>query len=272
MNAFLLFKQENNNSEITIGTVEHRATEIDFFGTFPFKEIFTEDLANAQIYRGSYPKIFLQKIAEKSFDAKVIKAEIGISNITSHLTFESKDNYPCIKGFDIEKYGLKESVRYLKGDIAKPFLENYKHEKIIAQEIIAHIQNPTPHIEITAFLDDGKRLFNDTCAEIIPLTDNLNQKFLLAYLQSKFCNWYCYNLIYNRAIRTMHFIDYYVSQIPIPEISPEAQAPFIKLVDEILRLKKQGEATTELENKIDEMVYDLYELTDAEKDIVKGKD
>ncbi len=95
---------------------------------------------------------------------------------------------------------------------------------------------------------------------------------MLAYLQSKFCNWYCYNLIYNRAIRTMHFIDYYVSQIPIPEISPEAQAPFVKLVDEILRLKKQGEATTEQENKIDEMVYDLYELTDAEKDIVKGKD
>jgi hypothetical protein len=56
----------------------------------------------------------------------------------------------------------------------------------------------------------------------------------------------------------------------IKKISPEAQAPFIKLVDEILRLKKQGEGTTEQENKIDEMVYDLYELTDAEKDIVKG--
>ena len=271
MNAFLLFSRENKNSEITVGTVEYKATEINFFGTFPFREIFTADLSNAQIYRGSYPKSLLQRVSEKSFREKVIKAEIGISNITSHLTFEGENNYPCIKGFDIEKYGLKEPIRYLKGNIAKPFVEKYSHEKIIAQEIVAHIQNPVPHILITALLDDGKRLFNDTCAEIVLLNSNLNQKFLLAYLQSKFCNWYCYNLIYNRAIRTMHFIDYYVSQIPIPKISPEAQTPFIKLVDEILELKKRGENTDEQENKIDEMVYDLYDLDKDEREIVSGK-
>ncbi len=61
-----------------------------------------------------------------------------------------------------------------------------------------------------------------------------------------------------------------LKRFPIKQISPEAQAPFIKLVDEILALKKQGENTSVEENKIDEMVFDLYELTDAERQIVES--
>lgn len=52
---------------------------------------------------------------------------------------------------------------------------------------------------------------------------------------------------------------------------PEEQEPFINLVDEILEKKKVGEDTSKLENKIDEMVYQLYELTDEERNIVEGK-
>ncbi|MGI8468841.1 MAG: DUF7149 domain-containing protein [Pyrinomonadaceae bacterium] len=272
MNAFLIFKnKEKSQQSITIGTTEFKANEIKFFGTFPFDEIFTDDLANAQIYRGSYSKDFLQKIKEKSYESKVIKGEIGISNITSALTFEVEGNFPCVKGFDIEKYGLKEEVRYLKKEIAERYIEDYKHPKIIAQEIIAHIQNPIPHIEIIAFFDEKGRLFNDTCVEIIPLRDDLNKKFLLAYLQSKFCNWYCYNFIYNRAIRTMHFIDYYVSQIPIPRIEEKDQQPFVALVNQILELKKAGKDTLALESEIDKLVYRLYDLTDDEIKIVEGR-
>lgn len=45
------------------------------------------------------------------------------------------------------------------------------------------------------------------------------------------------------------------------KISPEAQEPFIKLVDEILEKKKLGEDTEKLEDEIDRMVHELYELT-----------
>jgi len=54
-------------------------------------------------------------------------------------------------------------------------------------------------------------------------------------------------------------------------LSIEDRQPFIKSVDEILEKKKLGQETADLENKIDEMVYRLYDLTAEEIAIVEGK-
>ncbi len=62
----------------------------------------------------------------------------------------------------------------------------------------------------------------------------------------------------------------YMEKIPIPGISEEKRAPFITLVDQILDLKKSGGDTTGLERQIDEMVYELYELTPEEIALVSG--
>jgi hypothetical protein len=43
-------------------------------------------------------------------------------------------------------------------------------------------------------------------------------------------------------------------------------------VNEILEKKKLGEETEDLENKIDAMIYRLYDLTDEEIATVKGKE
>ena len=214
-NVFSIQKQKHSNRKIAVGTLDQNTNSVQVFGEFPLGDIFTTDLRNAQIYRGLYQVSILKKIAENAMPdtSSLIKAEIGISNITKHLTFASVDNYPCIKGIDIVRYGLKDSIRYLKGKIARQYVKRYEDKKIIGQEIVAHIQNPVPHILITLFYDDKYRLFNDTCIEIKVLNKNLHKKFLLGYLQSKFCNWYAYNFVYNRAIRTMHFINYYCFNI-----------------------------------------------------------
>lgn len=62
-----------------------------------------------------------------------------------------------------------------------------------------------------------------------------------------------------------------IKNFPVPEIAPAAQAPFIKLVDEILSLKNAGKDTSRQENEIDEMVYKLYALAPEEIKIVEGK-
>ena len=259
--------------KIAIGALDDKAHIVRVFGQFDLPEIFTDDLRNAQIYRGLYPKTLLEKIKQNGVE-NVLGAEIGISNITSDMTFAADGNYPCVKGIDIVRYGLKPEARYLKGSVAHRFTKIYtQQEKLIAQEIIAHIENPRPHILITAFLDDKKRLFNDTCVEI-KFDRRLNPKFVLGYLHSEFVNWYAYNFIYNRAVRTMHFIDYYVRQIPIPKSvleSPEVQQPIVALVDQILSAKQANPAadTSAWEREIDERVYRLYGLTPEEIKLVE---
>jgi adenine-specific DNA-methyltransferase len=65
--------------------------------------------------------------------------------------------------------------------------------------------------------------------------------------------------------------------IPIKKISPEAQKPFVNLVDKILEItsaegynpKNPPVEQKELEKQIDKMVYALYELTEEEIEIVE---
>ena len=70
----------------------------------------------------------------------------------------------------------------------------------------------------------------------------------------------------------MHFDNYYVGKIPIPLALPEEQQPIIKLVDQILVAKAADPDadTTAQENKIDKLVYELYNLTEDEIAIVEG--
>ncbi len=282
--SFSLMKMPSKSNGITIGALEQKNDRIQIFGTFNENEIFTKDLRNVQIYRGLYPQGLLKKILNFCVEdtSQYAKGEIGISNTTRGLTSEPKGNYPCVKGIDISKYGLKRD-RFLIGNVATKYLSPQKESKIAAQKIIAHVQNPYPHIIITMFYDDANRLINDTCVKIKVLKTNLSPKCLLAYYQSLFCNWYAYNFIYNRAIRTMRFINYYITQIPMPKSvldKPEKQQPIIALVNKILASIKADDylentakqaKLREYERQIDQRVYKLYGLTKNEIKIVEGK-
>ncbi|MCX8096126.1 MAG: class I SAM-dependent DNA methyltransferase, partial [Spirochaetes bacterium] len=66
----------------------------------------------------------------------------------------------------------------------------------------------------------------------------------------------------------------FLEKLPIPEINNSNRkivAEIEKLVDEILKLKSQNpsEDTSECEKKIDELVYQLYELTPDEIKIIE---
>lgn len=61
--------------------------------------------------------------------------------------------------------------------------------------------------------------------------------------------------------------------LPIPQLSQAEQRPFVDLVEQIQAAKQQNPDAdiSGLDDKIDELVYQLYQLTPAEIAIVKGK-
>ena len=61
-----------------------------------------------------------------------------------------------------------------------------------------------------------------------------------------------------------------IEPAPIPKITPAEQRPFIHLVDQILKAKAADPDadTSELEESIDWLVYDLYDLTDEETAVI----
>ena len=95
-------------------------------------------------------------------------------------------------------------------------------------------------------------------------------KFLLSFLNSKISHRWIRENCPELQGGTRELRKVFFENIPIPNISQSDQQPFITLVEEILAKKETNEDTTDLENQIDQMVYQLYELTDDEIKIVEG--
>ena len=94
-----------------------------------------------------------------------------------------------------------------------------------------------------------------------------NLKYLLSILNSKLINYFFKTTSTNTNVTGNE-----LENIPIIFSNSINQQPFIKLVNEILTLKKQDPKTdTSLqEQAIDLMVYDLYDLTSDEIAIVES--
>ena len=108
-------------------------------------------------------------------------------------------------------------------------------------------------------------------------------KYILALLNSKLHNRY-FGFIGKSKGNTREYFNKPLAEIPIKAISPENQAPFISLADQMLetqsrlqqalsdedkRLLKQRAAI--IDKQIDKAVYRLYGLTEEEVKIVEGE-
>jgi len=113
----------------------------------------------------------------------------------------------------------------------------------------------------------SKAMLKQKRKELEENSSNYLLKYILAIINSKYAMGYLNNFRRHRLKNYFYPDDF--RKYPIPKISKENQLPFIKLVDKILIDKKAGKDTQKLEDKIDLMVYKLYELTYEEVKIIE---
>ena len=235
-----------------------------------------------QIYKALYSESIFKKIQSLSVNEHLFEGELGLAIGTDFYSDKPTD-YKLLKGIDIERWKIKQN-RYLKNkhklnwDDAKKFLS----PKVISQRVIAHINNPMPHIKLISCYDNEGIIITNTVISF-NLSKSINPKFWTTYLNSSFLSWYAYNFIYSRAIRTMDFYNFYIQQLPLPKQVIDvaaSQKPFIELYDQIFAITKEEDyfkdqikqaKVRELESQIDQMVYELYGLTPEEIGVVEGK-
>ena len=210
-----------------------------------------------------------------------------ISNTKRGLALQKylkkKGDYPVIGGKNVFKYGIQG----IKGHLSEAdFRSNsskflfLRQPKIVLQRLVAHIQNPKPHIMIMATYDSKGNVFSvDTVENTVLKSKNYDYKYVLAIINSKFTNWYTYKFIFCSAIRTMDFDDYYMGKVPIPKLGLDRQKPFIDIVNKVFAITQSEDyfqntvkrsQVKNLEREIDKLVYKLYGLTDEEIQIVEG--
>jgi type I restriction-modification system DNA methylase subunit len=191
------------------------------------------------------------------------------------LLMESGD-VPVIGGDNIIRYGTNNVKGFVSSEDLDPPTEKIgflQKPKVMSQRIIAHIEDPKPHIKITATADQtGDVLSVDTVINTVLIDENFTPIFISAILNSELINWYAHKFIFSSAIRTMDFDKYYIGKVPIPIVTPEEQQPIVDLAKRIMTAKVENpQANCSVdERRIDKRVYDLYRLTDAEVQTVKS--
>ncbi|EAL3897278.1 hypothetical protein A0Z66_02585 [Campylobacter lari] len=108
--------------------------------------------------------------------------------------------------------------------------------------------------------------------ELEKLSLDMNLKYILGILNSEYANI----LLTNIRGDAKNIYPEYIRNIPIPKINSKNEKlanELISLVDEILNLKEQDKNTnTKIqEDKINSIVYKLYNLSKEEIKIIEGK-
>jgi hypothetical protein len=235
-------------------------------------------LFSKEIFYFGFPKTYLsilEKVKSNSFQVKeAFDFWYGKGGMTPSINKEGK-GIKVLTGKEVQKYYLKdiEEKWFLEANLlSEEDIKRSKVDKVVVQDIVAHITRPKPHIKLTASIDNTEQFCLNTVM-CFAANKNIKNEVLVALINSKFIGFYYYYFVFNQAIRTMHFMPGYADVLPISNNVESFQITIIEKVNQILALKKANPQanTSELEAEIDKMVYALYELTAEEILIVEGK-
>ena len=119
---------------------------------------------------------------------------------------------PVIAGKDIAEFRIAEPTRFLES--GSPKVRITVAPTAVFQNIVAHLTRPAPHIRLIGAVAKPGYATLDTVNLLNPVP-GIEPHALAAYLMSNFVAWFVYSCIYNKAIRTMHFDNYFLGRIPL---------------------------------------------------------
>ncbi len=176
--------------------------------------------------------------------------------IKRHLEQFREDLEPKKK--DTDKKGRKPGpYKWFEIQDNIAYFEEFEKLKIVYQEIATY--------QSFGYAEPGT-FCNNKCYLIPEKND-----FFLALLNSKLFWWYLGNLTSGLVGGARAMQMPYMNQLPIPPATAAQQAPIIERVQKILAAPDSSDIP-KLEAEIDRLVYELYDLTDAEIAVVEGKE
>jgi hypothetical protein len=200
-------------------------------------------------------------------DVADIKIGICTGGNSKHLSNSPvfSNSKKVLQGRDINRYALQYNNLYVNYDRAE--LLRARDEAIFISEEKLLMRQTSDKLILT--YDDKQHYTIDSL--FIIHSDKIKLKYLLALLNSKLLNrqYQKLNPEQGRVFAQVK-IDY-VNELPIV-VNEGYIDIMVGLVDKILALKNQNSRadTSVLENEIDQLVYELYDLTPEEIALVEG--
>jgi type II restriction/modification system DNA methylase subunit YeeA len=225
-------------------------------------ELIAQDPKSAEIIKPILRGRDIKRYKAEFADLWLINTHNGVKDKNIPRIDVVKD-YPAIYKHLLQ-YETQLKKRQDKGDHWTnlrncAYIEEFEKEKIIY---------PNMTLFLPFIFDDKGYYTNQKCFIITSKTVDL--KFLIGFFNSKLSHRWIRENCPELQGGTRELSKIFFENIPIPPLSPTEQQPFIDLVEQILAKKEKGEDTTDLEKQIDQLVYQLYELTEEEIAIIEN--
>lgn len=186
--------------------------------------------------------------------------------ISSHPFKE--DSYKLVTGKRIKRFKQPISDKWIwyrpdlfieKAGAGPRKLEYFlTPEKILIQDIAQ---------EICATLDVEQHLCNDTVNVIYQLKEGYSFRYILGILNSKAVRFWQKRLF----PEGLHVKKYQLEVIPIPVVSAEMESSISSVVEAIIQANNENFVNDAvcLEKQLDEMIYNIYSLSDSEIKLIE---
>ena len=197
-------------------------------------------------------------------------------------TYDEKKHFKVINTGTIDKYLSKwgrREMTYLKDKYLCPvvkrkaFLDLFNRsygEKTRKQKVI--IKGLTL---LDACIDDRGEIVPGKSTLVIPYSDEILIKFVMALLNSKISIFYIkeryVSSSYNGGI---NFTKDMINSLPCKTPDKKTQKTFAKIIDEIIDRKKERNDSdiSESTKQIDQLVFEMYGITDEEQKIIEPEE
>jgi predicted RNA methylase len=207
---------------------------------------------------------------------KIVKEKPFVSETKIEQSFR-----PLLRGSLMNRYQINWNKNYFIkfGDwLAEP---RYSADYDAKEKIIVRQTGD----RLNATLDVKQFIVRDNLYTIVPKDESINLRYILGLLNSKFLTWYYQNIINPEKGEALAQVKRgHLALLPIAKSNKKQENSIIKLVDQLLKLNVEKSKTklqtnlsqieskiTYCEDKINELVYQLYGLTEEEIKIVEEK-
>ena len=220
-------------------------------GKWKFEDFYADKKMVDKIKRGGTPLSTISDIM-RGF-------EIGRNMVSSDGPIK------FLTGSDVIKYTYYK-LSYISQSVLSAFSKEkrfFTKERLLLRETGSSLT--------AVYLGDETIYSNRSLYSILITKPELKTKYVLALLNSSLLQWYYATMFKGDTELFPKIRIAQAKQLPIFKASMEQQQPIIELVDRILEKKRSNPNanTLALEQEIDKMVYELYNLTDEEIGVIE---
>ena len=221
-------------------------------------KLFAEDPLSVEIIK---PLLRGRDIQKYTAD-NIVNWLIGSHNgVKPNIEAIDINQYPAIKNW-LDSHWSKINARYDKGDTPYnlrncAYWQDFDKPKLVWKRIGSILR--------FCYDETGSYCLDSTC-----IATGSKVKFLTAVLNSKLCNMELFRLSPKTGTGDLIISVQALNPLRVPIPNEEQETEICDILDKIIELKKSNSDTTSLESEIDQLVYELYGLTEEEIAIVEG--